>query len=64
MRKKKEKKDHTSPIQIYAHTLVYITKYELTEIAAGNPTSGSTKNLFARARPRRLLCIPDRLKYR
>jgi hypothetical protein len=29
-----------------------------TETAGGTPTSGSGKNLFAKARARRLLCIP------
>lgn len=31
---------------------------ELTEIAGGILTTGSSKNLLARARARRLLCIP------
>lgn len=31
---------------------------ELTEIAGGTPTRGSWKNFVARARARRLLCIP------
>jgi hypothetical protein len=29
-----------------------------TDMAGGTPTSGSGKNLFAKARARRLLCIP------
>jgi len=29
-----------------------------TDTAGGTPTSGSGKNLFAKARARRLLCIP------
>jgi len=32
--------------------------WEFTEIAGGIPTTGSSKNLLARARARRLLCIP------
>jgi len=31
---------------------------KLTEIAEGIPTTGSSKNLLARAKARRLLCIP------
>jgi len=31
-----------------------------TDTAGGTPTSGSGKNLFAKARARRLLCIPAR----
>jgi hypothetical protein len=31
-----------------------------TDTAGGTPTRGSGKNLFAKARARRLLCIPAR----
>lgn len=44
----------------YLYEFVYTWTSKLTEIAAGNATRGSTKNLFARARARRLLCIPGR----
>lgn len=35
-----------------------ITLKKLTDIAGGTPTRGSSKNLFASARAKRLLCMP------
>jgi hypothetical protein len=37
-----------------------MVKSSHTDMAGGTPTSGSGKNLFAKARARRLLCIPAR----